>query len=108
MGNLKSYATQQFRCKKCGTSYRRPPLHGGCMADRPGGGRCDGELGSTVFEASVRKYLPLSQRLGEIEGIPPYVRQRIQLLADSITTLFPGTAAQTTLDKFRTGETPAA
>jgi DNA polymerase II large subunit len=99
MGNLKSYATQRFRCKSCGASYRRPPLHGRCAADRPGGGPCGGELGSTVFEASVRKYLPLSQRLGEIEGIPPYVRQRIQLLADSITTLFPGTAAQTTLDK---------
>jgi DNA polymerase II large subunit len=99
MGNLKSYATQSFRCKSCGTSYRRPPLNGRCFAPRPGG-RCDGELGSTVFEASVRKYLPLSQRLSEIEGITPYVRQRIQLLADSVATLFPATTQQTTLDKF--------
>jgi DNA polymerase II large subunit len=101
MGNLKSYATQRFRCKECGSSYRRPPLSGECTAERPGGGRCGGELQSTVYEASVRKYLPLSQRLGEIEGITPYVRQRIQILADSVATLFPGSTAQTTLDRFR-------
>ncbi len=100
MGNLKSYATQRFRCKECGTSYRRPPLSGRCAAERPGGGRCDGELTSTVYEASVRKYLPLSQRLGETDGITPYVRQRIQILADSVATLFPGATAQTTLDRF--------
>jgi DNA polymerase II large subunit len=99
MGNLKSYTTQQFRCKSCGTSYRRPPLHLRCTATRPGG-RCDGELASTVFEASIRKYLPLSERLAQIEGIPPYVRQRIQLLSDSLATLFPATTQQTTLDKF--------
>ncbi|MGI0154538.1 MAG: DNA polymerase II large subunit, partial [Thermoplasmata archaeon] len=99
MGNLKSYATQRFRCKSCGTSYRRPPLNGRCSTPRPGG-RCDGDLGSTVFEASVRKYLPLSQRLAEVEGIPPYVRQRIQLLADSVATMFPAATQQTTLDTF--------
>jgi DNA polymerase II large subunit len=101
MGNLKSYATQRFRCKECGTSYRRPPLSGQCTAERAGGGRCDGELLSTVYEASVRKYLPLSQRLGAIDGITPYVRQRIQVLTDSVATLFPGATAQTTLDRFQ-------
>jgi DNA polymerase II large subunit len=101
MGNLKSYATQRFRCKDCGASYRRPPLTGRCSASTGAGARCDGELLSTVYEASVRKYLPLSQRLGEVEGITPYVRQRIQVLADSVGTLFPGSTAQTTLDRFR-------
>src|SRR5208337_507470 len=91
MGNLRSFGTQKFRCKACDTSYRRPPLSG----------RCDGELLSTVYEASVRKYLPLAQRLGAMEGITPYVRQRIQLIADSVATLFPGAIAQTTLDRFR-------
>ena len=100
MGNLRSYGTQKFRCKVCGTSHRRPPLSGRCGEPRAGG-RCDGELLSTVYEASVRKYLLLAQRLGAMEGITPYVRQRIQLLADSIATLFPGATSQTTLDRFR-------
>ncbi len=100
MGNLKSYGTQKFRCKSCDTSYRRPPLSGRCVTERAGS-RCDGELLSTVYEASVRKYLPLSQRLGAMDGITPYVRQRIQLLVDSVATLFPGSTAQTTLDRFR-------
>ncbi|EQD47383.1 DNA polymerase II large subunit DP2, intein containing, partial [mine drainage metagenome] len=100
MGNLKSYATQKFRCKVCGTSYRRPPLAGRCGEVRPGGGRCDGDLLATVYEGSVRKYLPLSQRLSEIDGITPYVRQRIQVIADSLASLFPGAGAQTTLDRF--------
>ncbi len=100
MGNLKSYATQKFRCKACGTSYRRPPLTGRCGAARPGGGRCDGDLLATVYEGAVRKYLPLSQRLSTIDGITPYVRQRIQVMADSLATLFPGAGAQTTLDKY--------
>ncbi len=102
MGNLKGYATQKFRCKTCGTSYRRPPLAGKCVASGPGG-PCGGELLSTVYEASVRKYLPLSQRLASLDGITPYVRQRIQLLADSLATMFPGATAQTTLDGFKTG-----
>jgi DNA polymerase II large subunit len=100
MGNLKSYATQKFRCKTCNAAYRRPPLTSRCAALRPGGGRCDGDLLSTVYEGSVRKYLALSQRLGSIEGITPYVRQRIQVLGDSLATLFPGAASQRTLDQF--------
>jgi len=107
MGNLRSYGTQKFRCKVCETAYRRPPLSGRCDAPRPGG-RCDGELLSTVYEASVRKYLLLAQRLGAMEGITPYVRQRIQLLADSIATLFPGATSQTTLDRFRPADPATA
>jgi len=107
MGNLRSYGTQKFRCKVCETTYRRPPLSGRCDANRPGG-RCEGELLSTVYEASVRKYLLLAQRLAAMEGITPYVRQRIQLLADSIATLFPGSTAQTTLDRFQREGTASA
>ncbi len=107
MGNLKSYATQKFRCKSCGTSYRRPPLDGRCTGGRSGN-RCAGELAPTVYEASVRKYLPLSQHLAEIDGITPYVRQRIQLLVESVATLFPTSSQQTTLDQFPTVRPPTS
>jgi DNA polymerase II large subunit len=107
MGNMKGYATQKFRCRVCGTSYRRPPLAGRCTVLEPRG-PCGGELLSTVYEASVRKYLPLAQRLGAMEGITPYVRQRIRVLADALTVLFPAATAQTTLDAFPPAASPPA
>ena len=100
MGNMKGYATQKFRCRGCGASYRRPPLSGRCTAVVGGNRPCDLELQSTVYEGSVRKYLPLAQRLGEMPGITPYVRQRIRLLSDALGTLFPASAGQTTLETF--------
>ncbi|HZY69945.1 MAG TPA: DNA polymerase II large subunit [Thermoplasmata archaeon] len=100
MGNLKSYATQRFRCKVCNTSYRRPPLSARCAERRAGGGICDGELLATVHEANVRKYIGLSQRLAATGGVPEYLRQRIAVLEASLATLFPGAPEQTTLDGF--------
>lgn len=100
MGNLKSFATQKFRCKTCGTNYRRPPLSGRCTASGRGGPRCDGALLPTVYEGMVRKYLTLCERLGAIEGVPPYVRQRVEILVQSLSTLFPASSSQTTLDAF--------
>ncbi|MGA7922903.1 MAG: DNA polymerase II large subunit, partial [Thermoplasmata archaeon] len=108
MGNLKSYATQKFRCKACGTSYRRPPLTGRCAKPTPRGSACDGELLPTVYEGAVRKYLGLSQRLAATGGVPPYLRQRIVLLESSLATMFPTTRAQTTLEHFRNPGSEAA
>jgi DNA polymerase II large subunit len=104
MGNLRGFATQSFRCKTCGTAYRRPPLSGRCTAVGPDGRPCGHELQSTVYEASVRKYLPLSQRLSDLPGITPYVRQRIRLLTEALATLFPGSAGQRTLETFERAE----
>ncbi|HEV2450285.1 MAG TPA: DNA polymerase II large subunit [Thermoplasmata archaeon] len=97
MGNLKSYATQKFRCKSCNSSYRRPPLTGRCVAAK-GRDLCGGELSPTVFEGAVRKYLGLSQRLARTPGVTPYLRQRIDILERSMSTLFPGSPSQRTLD----------
>ncbi len=99
MGNLKSFATQRFRCKQCGASFRRPPLTGHCTQPRAGR-PCGGELLPTVFEGAVRKYLGLSRRLAETPGVTPYLRQRIQLLESSLATMFPGSSEQTVLDRF--------
>ncbi len=109
MGNLKSFATQSFRCKSCGAQYRRPPLSGRCTGASRAGPPCRGELTPTVFEGAVRKYLGLSRRLAETEGVAPYLRQRIEVLEASLQTMFPGTPTQTTLETFgRRGAAPAA
>ncbi|MCI4332205.1 MAG: DNA polymerase II large subunit [Thermoplasmata archaeon] len=107
MGNLKSYATQKFRCKVCNTSYRRPPLAGKCSTPSARGAPCGGALTPTVFEGAVRKYLGLSQRLAATPGVTPYVRQRVQLLESSLATLFPGTPQQATLDRFEAAAPPS-
>ncbi|MCI4354593.1 MAG: DNA polymerase II large subunit, partial [Thermoplasmata archaeon] len=106
MGNLKSFATQKFRCKLCNTSYRRSPLSGRCSGRTAGGSECHGEIVPTVYEGAVRKYLGLSQRLAETVGITPYLRQRIRILETSLETMFPGAPAQTTLEGFQS-EPPA-
>jgi DNA polymerase II large subunit len=106
MGNLKSFATQKFRCKICNTSYRRPPLSGQCSARSGSGAICHGEIVPTVYEGAVRKYLGLSQRLAETMGVTPYLRQRIRILETSLETMFPGAPSQTTLEGFP-GETAA-
>jgi DNA polymerase II large subunit len=100
MGNLKSFATQKFRCKSCGTSFRRPPLAGHCTEAAAGGAACGGELLPTVFEGAVRKYLGLSQRLASTPGVTPYLRQRIQILESSLSTMFPTSPSQTTLEGY--------
>ncbi len=105
MGNLKSYATQKFICKQCRESYRRPPLSLHCSARGRDGGTCGGELLPTVYEASVRKYVPLTQRLSATPGVSPYVRQRIQILSDSLSSMFPADSVQTTLES--AAETPS-
>lgn len=108
MGNLKSFATQRFRCRSCGTNYRRPPLNGRCTATPRKGSRCDAEVLPTVYEGMVRKYLGLSERLGSTEGVTPYVRQRVEILIQSLATLFPGSAEQTTLESFAVAGTAPA
>ena len=97
MGNMKSYATQRFRCRKCGESYRRPPLSGTCVAVVEDG-TCGGELSPTVYEGAVTKYLALSKGLATQNGVGDYIKQRVQILEASILTLFP--QSQTSLQTY--------
>ena len=81
IGNLKAFSSQQFRCTKCGTKYRRIPLRGKCLA-------CNGNLTLTVHESSVKKYLEISKRISQQFEVSNYLRQRIDLIEDAITSLF--------------------
>ena len=79
-GNLRSFSAQTVRCTKCGEKYRRIPLTGIC--------RCGHTLTLTVHEASVRKYLEVSKEMGEKYGLSEYTRQRIDILEQSMASLF--------------------
>lgn len=81
VGNLKVFASQAFRCKRCNTRFRRIPLKGRCS-------RCGGELTLTVYQGSVEKYLKIAGWLAETYGIEDYYRQRIRLIQSEIEAVF--------------------
>ncbi|MBI4393748.1 MAG: DNA polymerase II large subunit [Euryarchaeota archaeon] len=87
IGNLRAFSKQSMRCTKCGTKYRRIPLAGVCIKEA-GGRRCGNGLTMTVHEASVKKYLEVSKRISEKYAVDAYTRQRIELIEESMNSLF--------------------
>jgi DNA polymerase II large subunit len=87
IGNLKAFSSQQVRCTKCGAKYRRIPLRGRCL-------ECGGNLTLTVHESSVKKYLEISKRISTQFEVSNYLRQRIALIEDAITSLFTNDRSQ--------------
>src|SRR5208283_2314793 len=83
MGNAKKYASQAFKCKKCGATIRRPPLSWTCPL-------CAGEIKGTLTRASVEKYLAIAQRLAKDYDIEPYLRARLDILQRELDQLFQG------------------
>lgn len=81
IGNLKAFTSQQFRCTKCNSKYRRIPLKGECL-------NCGGNLTMTVHRSSVVKYLDVSKRISEEYGISTYLRQRLGLVEEAIESIF--------------------
>ncbi len=83
MGNAKKYATQAFKCKKCGTTMRRPPLSWSCP-------NCGGEIKGTLTRASVEKYLSIAQRLAREYEVDSYLRSRLDMIQRELDQLFQG------------------
>ncbi|MGQ9781662.1 MAG: DNA polymerase II large subunit [Nitrososphaeria archaeon] len=81
LGNLKAFGSQKVRCKKCGEKYRRVPLKGLCL-------KCGGELQLSVTKKSVGKFLELAEKLAANEGVPTYVRTRVELAREDFESLF--------------------
>ncbi|HSV42427.1 MAG TPA: hypothetical protein VLH13_03345, partial [Methanomassiliicoccales archaeon] len=80
IGNLKQFSGQKVRCTKCGESYRRVPLRGFCY--------CGNKLTLTVYEASVKKYLAVTKRVGMEFGVSQYTQQRVGIIEESIASIF--------------------
>lgn len=95
IGNLNSFSGQKFRCTKCGESYRRVPLSGHCY--------CGHRLNLTVYEASVKKYLEVTSRIGQDFGVSDYIQQRIRLIEESIISIFGKEEDAATLDSYNEG-----
>ena len=80
-GNLRRFSQQQFRCVKCNTKYRRPPLTGSCL-------KCGGRIIFTVSEGNIVKYLEPALEIAEKYNVPVYVKQCLSVLKESIESIF--------------------
>jgi DNA polymerase II large subunit len=80
-GNLKIFASQMFRCKRCNAKYRRIPLNGRCL-------KCGDQLSLTVFKGAVEKYLEAANWLAKTYGLEEYYNQRVKLISDEISMIF--------------------
>ena len=84
MGNLRKFSQQEFRCSKCNTKFRRPPLSGKCTKYGCGSTK----ILFTISKGSIVKYLDLSINLGKKYGIRAYTRQCLDLLRFRVDGVF--------------------
>tara|TARA_Y100000310_G_scaffold89923_1_gene87035 strand:+ start:3204 stop:6788 length:3585 start_codon:yes stop_codon:yes gene_type:complete len=80
-GNLRKFSMQQFRCVKCNTKYRRPPLTNKCV-------ECQGKLIFTISHGSVVKYLGPSLLLCEKYDFSPYLKQTLDMIKSQVDLIF--------------------
>lgn len=72
-GNLRKFGMQKFRCAKCNTSYRRPPLVGKCT-------NCGNpKLIYTISEGSIKKYINHSLNIIRDYNVDPYIEESLHL-----------------------------
>ena len=83
MGNAKKYATQSFKCRKCGLTMRRPPLSWTCP-------NCGMPMKGTLTRASVEKYLAIAQRLAREYEVDSYLKNRLDMLQRELDQLLHG------------------
>ncbi|RLG06620.1 MAG: hypothetical protein DRN59_02700 [Thaumarchaeota archaeon] len=81
LGNMRAFFLQKFRCKKCGTKYRRIPLTGRCI-------NCGGEITQTVFRGAVEKYVELVDKVLLKKLRDPYLKERVSLALENIKSIF--------------------
>jgi len=79
-GNLRRFSQQSFRCTKCNTIYRRPPLNGRCV--------CGGNIIFTIAYGSIVKYLEPALDLARNYNVPSYIKQDLELTKKYIESIF--------------------
>jgi len=81
-GNLRKFSQQTFRCGKCNTIYRRPPLNGKCeVCNNP-------KLIFTISYGSIVKYLEHGMELIRDYDVPAYIEQDLVLTKRYIESIF--------------------
>ncbi len=81
LGNMRAFLLQEFKCKRCGAKYRRPPLTGQCV-------NCGGEISQTVFRGAVEKYVNLVENLLLKKIRNDYLAERVVLALENVKRIF--------------------
>jgi DNA polymerase II large subunit len=81
LGNLRTYFSQSYICRRCGRRYRRALLGGTCRV-------CGSELSQTVYRGAVEKYIDLAYMLLEEYIQDPYLREGVINAIDNIRSVF--------------------
>ncbi|MGQ9478823.1 MAG: DNA polymerase II large subunit [Thermoproteota archaeon] len=79
-GNIRTFYTQKYRCKKCGRKLRRPSLTFKCP-------NCGGELSPTVYTSGVKKYLLLGKKVLTVYPLDEYFSSSLELLEKELSIL---------------------
>jgi DNA polymerase II large subunit len=80
-GNLRKFASQEFRCVSCNDILRRPPLSGKCI-------KCNGKIIFTTNEGGIKKYLSAALELSKKYDLPVFVKQNLELTKRHINSIF--------------------
>lgn len=80
-GNARAFFTQEFRCKRCGSKYRRLPLTSRCQ-------NCGAELKQTVFRGAIEKYVELAEELLGKYVKNQYLREQALIAIENIKKMF--------------------
>lgn len=99
VGNARAFFTQEFRCKKCGSKYRRLTLTSKCH-------NCGADLKQTVFKGAIEKYVELAEELLGKYIRNQYLGEQALLAIESIKKMFTkeefaeSSGRQVSLEKF--------
>ncbi len=82
LGNLRKFSTQEFRCIKCNSKYRRPPISnaGKCPS-------CGNKVILTVNRGGIGKYIPRALKLVKEYSLDDYTLQRMELIEEIVESL---------------------
>jgi len=82
LGNLRKFSVQVFRCVKCNSKYRRPPLSsaGKCP-------KCGNKIILTVNRGGIEKYIPRALKLCKNYNLDEYTVQRMELIEEYVESL---------------------
>ncbi len=82
LGNLRRFSTQEFRCVKCNTKYRRPPISNAINCPK-----CNNKIILTVNRGGIEKYIPRAIKLCKDFKLANYTMQRMELIQEYVESL---------------------